>query len=694
MRIAIPFLITLALCLAVNAAEIHVSPRGDDAGDGSPEKPLLTLTAARDKARALRQGQATGKEPIQVLVHPGEYMMPQTLELSPLDSGTDAAPLVFRGLPGQTLPVFYGGFTLKGFTKVTDRLWKVDVPLVREHNWLFEQLYINGRRATRARTPNEGRFFNPANVQEMHPVPGHEGTEFATQYVTLPAEAATTLQNLSEEELGRVTLQFYHLWNTTRRYITAYDPASNVATMEGAKMRPVSPLNTASLLLIENSKNALDAPGEWYLDPNGTLFYRPLPDETPENTVARVPVLERFISIAGDAGAGVKVSNIYFENLAFRVAGYRMPPGGNDPAQAAAHTEAVVQIDMAERVSFSQCEIAHTGTSGIWFRQGCTQGRVERSLLYDLGASGIKIGVPLRAEIPAKPTSHIVADNNIVQSGGHVFPSAVGIVIFQSGDNQVTHNSIADFRYSGVSVGWTWGYGPSAGKNNLIAHNHIHHLGWGLLSDLGGVYTLGTSDGTVVRDNLIHHIYSHDYGGNGIYTDEGSSNLLIENNLVYANKSASYYHHYGKNVTVKNNIFAKGLHGQLQAGRIEEGVSVRFTNNIIYWESGGLAVQNWADFGLVTNENIYWCNGYGININGSSWEGWQARGRDQNSFVIDPGFADTRTNDFRPYNKEALGKIRFEVFDPTKAGVYGSEAWKQRAQLDPKIEAAFQMIVR
>ena len=250
------------------------------------------------------------------------------------------------------------------------------------------------------------------------------------------------------------------------------EPAFFIA---GEGMKPWNPINNKSRWLIENYRAALDAPGEWFLDRTGYLYYIPLPGETIQNTVFHAPILKEFIRIKGDSPEN-PVRNIKFENLSFSVAGYRTPPAGNEPAQAAAPVEAVVTLDYADNISFANCEIAHTGTYAFWFRRGCSNCTVRQCYLHDLGAGGIKIGETVLRTLPADLTFNIIIDNNIITDAGHVFPCAVGIIIFHASDNKLTHNEISNIRYSGISVGWIWGYANNTSKRNIIKYNHIHHL--------------------------------------------------------------------------------------------------------------------------------------------------------------------------------------------------------------------------
>ena len=671
--------------------KIYISPSGNDSNPGTKDKPLATLNRAVYNAGLIKKtGQGEG--PVEIIVLQGSYFMLQPLAITANDSRTAEAPLIIRAEDGAK-PVFRAGIKIDGFEKVSENLWKAYIPQVALYDSYFEQLYVNGRRAVRAQTPNDGFYY----IRKVTETVLEKGTDrsplFAVQKIGLDSLEADCFRAFSEADFNDAIITFYHKWDNTRKRVSNFNSAESSVYTVGTGMKPWNILDSKTRFKVENYKAALDTPGEWYLERSGYLYYIPLPGETIENSEIFAPVLKEFITITGES-ADKRAGNIRFENLSFSVAGYRTPAAGNEPAQAASPVDAVITLDYANNISFVNCEVAHTGTYAFWFRRGCSNCSVSHCYIHDLGAGGVKIGETVLRQEPSDITNNITIDNCIITDAGHVFPCAVGIIIFHASDNRLTHNEISNLRYSGISVGWIWGYAPSPSKRNIISFNHIHHLGWGELCDMGGVYTLGASEGTVVSNNLIHHVYSYDYGGWGLYTDEGSFDITMENNLVYACKSSGFHQHYGKENIIRNNIFAYNIRSQLQATRIEEHRSISFTNNIIYFEKGTLLSSNWHKFKLLSDYNCYWdTRSKDVRFADMSFADWKKTGKDQHSVIADPLFVNPSAYDFRFRNLSIVRKIRFTPFDYSQAGVYGSDEWKKLAEIDPELEGKFSNIV-
>jgi hypothetical protein len=271
--------------------------------------------------------------------------------------------------------------------------------------------------------------------------------------------------------------------------------------------------------------------------------------------------------------------------------------------------------------------------------------------------------------VPAAPVTRIAIRDTAIRHGGRMHAAAVGVWIGHADHCAVEHCDIHDFTYTGVSVGWVWGYDPSRSHHNRIAFNRIHQLGRGVLSDMGGVYTLGVSPGTVVEGNVIHDVHSLEYGGWGLYTDEGSSGIVMRNNLVFRTSSGGFHQHYGRDNVIENNVFAAARDWQLQRTKVEEHTSFTFARNVVWWDTQVPLMHGDWSRGVASRHNCYWHAAGPVRFpGGRDLVAWQELGHDVGSIVADPRFADPASGDFTLPPDSPARTLGCAAIDPARAG--------------------------
>ena len=661
--------LTGILCAALLATGHVVDIRSDGSAD-SVQRAVARVRADRAAGRLDKAA------PVTLRLAAGTYRQTAPIRLS-----ADDSHLRFVGA-GMDATLLSGGVELPRFTVGKDGVWTCRVP----KGTRFDQLWVNGRRATRARSPNRDYFYM---------VQPHEDGKRA--FYANPKDIAP-IANLPAAALTNVVLHLFMSWQTGLAHLTSVDGRSGLVRGHQAtgwydyfKWKDYAPRYR-----LENFRAALDEAGEWFLDvETGLLSYLPRKGEVAAATRAVAPAVDRLLVASN-------VTDVVFANLAFECQGFLIPNSCGTEQAACRGVGAALELADAVQVRFEDAAIRHVSEYALWYRDGCHDGAVTRCLVEDLGAGGVRVGEVGKVDFARAPYNVTVADS-VVRAGGRVFPGGIGLFVSHARDCVLEHNEIADFFYTGISVGWTWGYRPTVNRNNKIRFNHIHHIGQGVLSDMGGIYTLGRADGTEVVGNVIHDVDSYDfagYGSSGLYTDEGSGNEVFASNLVYRCKTGPVHQHYGTNNVFRNNVFVMTGGREhmppthkiavVRRSREEPHRTCSFFNNIFYWTNGeGALVGTFKTPAkgddMVWRSNLYWCatpcptNAFAL----GSWETWRAGGQDAGSFFGKPAFVDAAQDDYRLADETETRRIGFVPWDYSLAGVRGDAAWKRRATEAP-----------
>lgn len=676
---------------------LFVACNGDDRWSGTlpqpsqaqTDGPLATLTRARDVVRSL-SGSGRSRQPVSVLVRGGVYALETPFCLCPEDSGTEAAPVTYRGYPGER-PILSGGRHITSWEPAGKRLWQASLPPPMRGG-AIRQLFVNGSRRCRARVPAEGDAYDIAGVLDADRPLDEEFVESSRRSNDNHKGFRFTPGQIKRwENLADLEVVVLHPFATTRMRIAELDEFRGIVRFAGPEyIWSFAPPKTFHL---ENVREGLATPGTWHLEhASGTVTYHPLPGEDMRTADVVVPVLDHLVRLEGDPAAGRFVEHIGVSGFTMQYADWVLPEDGFRDPQAATGVPAALRAEGAVRCSFENIEVERVGTYALEFGRGCRENRIVGNRLHDLGAGGIKVGETVNRPDDVDETRDMVITDNVVHDGGHVFPEGVGIWVGQSSGNRIAHNEIRDMRYTGISVGWNWAFTRNRTRDNIIEYNHIHHVMNGPLDDGAAVYTLGISPGTVIRNNLVHHVYGRTYAY-GIYLDEGTMGVLVENNVVHHTGWAGIRLQIatGGNI-VMNNIVAFCKKAQL-------GIDTDRTNcflcNIVYWKDGDLFTRDsWEGFETVFDHNLYYnAAGREIDFAGFSFEEWkQCHPRqiryvrpgpiDAHAQVADPLFADPENGNFTlAPDSPALG-LGFRPIDITGVGPrFLSNLWPRQLRV-------------
>jgi parallel beta-helix repeat protein len=479
----------------------------------------------------------------------------------PVTFGPEADGVRFVG-PGE----ISGGIELRNWTKATfngREAWKASVPPGSD----FRELFVGGARMGRPCVPAEGAHTFAAWA---------EPSDAKVEWNVGQTAAVLAHGDLgpSPRNLGDIELVATHLWVASRIHLASYDGSSGLARFREKSVFKLADDHGPGLgpYRLENVAEAFGRPGEWYLDrPAGAVYYTPRPGERMERFKAYAPGATALLRFEGVTGATV-------DSLTLRHAEYHLPEGSSGDVQAAFSVPGAVQLIGCHGVKVRNCLIEQVGTYGVQVAGSSSDCAIEGCRMSDLGAGGVVIN--------SGPRATTVSDC-VIEHGGRVFPSAIGILAQLSGFNRIEHNLIRDFYYTGISVGWDWGFADTLAQHNTIEYNEIEDIGQRQLSDMGGIYVLGKQPGSRIAHNRIRRVDSRTYGGWGIYLDEGSTGWTVEDNIVEYTKTGGFHIHYGGNNIVRHNVFAYArTEGQMIRVRDDKQGTIRFEHNLVVAEPG------------------------------------------------------------------------------------------------------------
>lgn len=572
-----------AICILCShwllAGEIWISPKGSDFNDGTRQSPKATLTSALRQAREWRRTEDNRIQGgITIYVEGGTYAFHEPVFIRPEDSGTKESPTIIRSV-GDEKVILSGGISINGWKK-QGKVWVADVPVFNGRPLDFRQLWVNGKKAVRARDVEDFEKMNRiCSVDEKNEI------------LYVPAVSIRRLidnkGNLKAKYAEMVLHQMWCVANLRIRSVEVqgdsaairfHQPESRIQ-FEHPWPRPmVTTDGHNSAFYLTNARELQDVPGEWYHDIDARkVYYYPREGEKMQEAEVIVPAVETLVRVEGTLDR--PVCHIRFEKITFSYTTWMRPSEkGHVPLQAGMYLTdgyridpkmqrnylnhpldnqgwlgrpaAAVRVVAARQIDFERCRFEHLGSTGLDYEEAVQGGVVRGCLFRDIAGNGLLVG----SFSPAAHETHLPYDpadrrevctqqqinNCYFTEIGNEDWGCLAIAAGYVGDVNIEHNEISEVPYSGISLGWGWTQTVNCMRNNRVHANLIHHYAKHMY-DVAGIYTLGSQPKSYVTENCVHSIYKPGYVHDPnhwfyLYTDEGSSFITVRDNWTEGEK--------------------------------------------------------------------------------------------------------------------------------------------------------------
>ena len=576
-------LFVTAICILCShwllAGEIWISPKGSDFNDGTRQSPKATLTSALRQAREWRRTEDNRIQGgITIYMEGGTYAFHEPVFIRPEDSGTKESPTIIRSV-GDEKVILSGGISINGWKK-QGKVWVADVPVFNGRPLDFRQLWVNGKKAVRARDVEDFEKMNRiCSVDEKNEI------------LYVPAVSIRRLidnkGNLKAKYAEMVLHQMWCVANLRIRSVEVqgdsaairfHQPESRIQ-FEHPWPRPmVTTDGHNSAFYLTNARELQDVPGEWYHDIDARkVYYYPREGEKMQEAEVIVPAVETLVRVEGTVDR--PVCHIRFEKITFSYTTWMRPSEkGHVPLQAGMYLTdgyridpkmqrnylnhlldnqgwlgrpaAAVRVVAARQIDFERCRFEHLGSTGLDYEEAVQGGVVRGCLFRDIAGNGLLVG----SFSPAAHETHLPYDpadrrevctqqqinNCYFTEIGNEDWGCLAIAAGYVGDINIEHNEISEVPYSGISLGWGWTQTVNCMRNNRVHANLIHHYAKHMY-DVAGIYTLGSQPKSYVTENCVHSIYKPGYVHDPnhwfyLYTDEGSSFITVRDNWTEGEK--------------------------------------------------------------------------------------------------------------------------------------------------------------
>lgn len=576
-------LFVTAICILCShwllAGEIWISPKGSDFNDGTRQSPKATLTSALRQAREWRRTEDNRIQGgITIYMEGGTYAFYEPVFIRPEDSGTKESPTIIRSV-GDEKVILSGGISIKGWKK-QGKVWVADVPVFNGRPLDFRQLWVNGKKAVRARDVEDFEKMNRiCSVDEKNEI----------LYVPV-VSIRRLIDNKGNLKAKYAEMVLHQMWCVANLRIRSVEVQGDSAAIrfhqpesriqfEHPWPRPmVTTDGHNSAFYLTNARELQDVPGEWYHDIDARkVYYYPREGEKMQEAEVIVPAVETLVRVEGTLDR--PVCHIRFEKITFSYTTWMRPSEkGHVPLQAGMYLTdgyridpkmqrnylnhpldnqgwlgrpaAAVRVVAARQIDFERCQFEHLGSTGLDYEEAVQGGVVRGCLFHDIAGNGLLVG----SFSPAAHETHLPYDpadrrevctqqqinNCYFTEIGNEDWGCLAIAAGYVGDVNIEHNEISEVPYSGISLGWGWTQTVNCMRNNRVHANLIHHYAKHMY-DVAGIYTLGSQPKSYVTENCVHSIYKPGYVHDPnhwfyLYTDEGSSFITVRDNWTEGEK--------------------------------------------------------------------------------------------------------------------------------------------------------------